>query len=394
MEKLENSQQVPEMAVAELLAKIDAGEPLLLLDVRNDDEFEGWKLEGRRPVDTMHVPYFEFIENEADSIAHIPTDREVVVLCAKGGSSEMVAGMLRDAGIAAKNVTGGMIAYGEHLQPVPVPLRVDETGRFEIWQINRRGKGCLSYVIRARDEAIVVDPSRQVEQYQTFVRRLGARIVRVLDTHVQADHVSGGPELAAINSVPYSVAAGSGFDLRQNVQPLGDGEEIRLGGGGIEVVIQAVATPGHTPGSTSYLIGGRYLLSGDTIFVRNIGRPDLGGQVVAWGKTLFRTLRERLASLSNDTIILPGHYAEVSEIGPDGVVSARLGDLRRTIPALQISSEQEFVEAMQAAVSSPPESYAHIVRVNLGQASVGSEKVTEWELGKNQCAASVGPARP
>lgn len=394
MEKLEKSQQVPEMAVEELLTKIDAGEPLLLLDVRNDDEFESWKLEGRRPVDTMHVPYFDFIEDEADSITHIPKGREVVVLCAKGGSSEMVAGMLRDAGIAAKNVAGGMIAYGEYLQPVQVPLRVDETGRFEIWQINRRGKGCLSYVVRARNEAIVVDPSRQVEQYQTFVRRLGARIVRVLDTHVHADHVSGGPALAAINGAPYSVAAGAGFDLRQNVEPLVDGEAIRLVGGRAGVIMQAVATPGHTPGSTSYLIGGRYLLSGDTIFVRNIGRPDLGGQVVAWGKALFRTLRERLASLSDETIVLPAHYAEVSEIGPDGVVSGRLGDLRRTIPELQIRSEQAFVEAMQAAVSSPPESYAHIIRMNLGQASVRSEKATEWELGKNQCAASAGPARP
>jgi glyoxylase-like metal-dependent hydrolase (beta-lactamase superfamily II)/rhodanese-related sulfurtransferase len=395
MEKLENSQQVPEMAIAELLTKIDAGEPLLLLDVRNDDEFESWKLEGRRPIDTMHVPYFEFIENEASSIAHIPKDREVVVVCARGGSSEMVAEMLRDAGIAAQNVAGGMVAYGEYLQPVQVPLRADEAGRFEIWQINRRGKGCLSYVIRSRDEAIVVDPSRHVEQYQAFVRRLGARIVRVLDTHVHADHVSGGPALAALNNVPYCVAAEKGFDLRQNVQPLVDGEEIRLGGDAEgRVVIQAVATPGHTPGSTSYLIAGRYLLSGDTIFVRNIGRPDLGGQVVEWGKALFRTLRERLASLSDDTVVLPGHYAEVSEIGPDGVVSARLGDLRRTVPELQIRSEREFVEAMQAAVSSPPESYAHIIGMNLGQTSVEAEKATEWELGKNQCAASAGPTRP
>lgn len=383
--------EVPKIEIADLLKRVDAGEPLLLLDVRNDEDFAGWKLEGRKPIETVHVPYFDFIENEDESFARVPMDREVVVLCAQGDSSEMIAEMLNERGGSARNVAGGMFAYGAYLQAVKVPLAKGEEGRFEIWQLNRRGKGCLTYVVRSKDEAIVVDASRSLDQIEGFLDSIGARLVRVLDTHVHADHVSGGPELAQKHGVPYFVAAGDDFELKKKVTELADGEEIPLGGdGGVKVVVQAVATPGHTPGSTSYLIGNHYLLSGDTIFVKSVGRPDLGGQVVAWGRSLYHTLKERIASLSDDTVVLPAHYADVSEIGADGVVAGRLGDLRRTVPELQIESEEAFVDAMREAVKEPPATYADIIKVNLGVLDVEPEKIVEWELGKNQCAAKAG----
>lgn len=197
------------VTVERLLEKADAGAPFLLLDVRNDDEYAAWKVEARRPIETLHIPYFAFVE-EPGLVSRVPSDRrEVLVLCAKGGSSEFVAEMLREAGIKAKNVEGGMIAYGDYLQPICVPLDPDEADRFEIWQLNRRGKGCLSYVIRCGTEAVVVDPSRYVGEYERFVERLGARIVWVFDTHVHADHLSGGPELARLNDAGYFVAGGT-----------------------------------------------------------------------------------------------------------------------------------------------------------------------------------------
>jgi glyoxylase-like metal-dependent hydrolase (beta-lactamase superfamily II) len=382
--------EVPKVEVAELLKHADAGDPVVLLDVRNDDDFEKWKLEGRMPLETLHVPYFDFIEDEEKAMAKLPKDRDIVVLCASGDSSEMIAEMINEKGMSAKNVAGGMGAYGGYLQPIEVPLAPEEKGRFEIWQLNRRGKGCLSYVVRAKDEAILIDPSRDEAQYDAFLRKLGVRLVQVLDTHVHADHVSGGPEMAAKHGVPYHVAAGADFELKKKVTELEDGAEIRLGGdGGVRVVVQAVRTPGHTPGSTSYLIGGRYLLSGDTIFVKSVGRPDLGGQVVEWGRSLFHTLKERIASLGDDTVVLPAHYADVSEIGKDGVVSGRLGDLRKSVPELQIENEDEFVEAMRKAVKEPPPTYADIIKVNLGALEVPPEKIAEWELGKNECAAKA-----
>ena len=347
------------VSVGELLRKIDYGEKLLLLDVRNDEEFERWKVEGRHPVETVHRPYFDFIEDEA-LLDEIPSDRPIYAVCAKGDSSELIADMLRERGVEAWNVAGGMIAYGQYLQPVSAALE----GDLEIWQMNRRGKGCLSYVIRWGGEAAVVDPSRNIGDYETFAQKLGAKIVDVFDTHVHADHISGGKALAA----------------RQNA---------RYNGGHLAAGAEVLPTPGHTPGSMSLLVGGRYLLTGDTLFVDSVGRPDLGGHVVEWGKMLFHTLSDRLASLPDDLVILPAHYASASEMNASGVVRGTLGHLRRTVPELQIHSESEFVEAMKKALKTPPAIYDEIIKVNLGERSVDEETASEWELGKNQCAASV-----
>lgn len=201
---------MPLIGIKELLRRIDAGDPLLLLDVRNDEEFEDWRVEGRRPVDTVHIPYFTFVEDADGVLARLPRDRQIVTICAKGGASVLVADMLDAAGLRAGSVDGGMVAYGEYLEPVRVPLSSKAAARFELWQINRRGKGCLSYVVRAGADALVVDPSRHVGWYEGFVQGLGARIVSVLDTHVHADHVSGGPELATRSGASYFVSAGDG----------------------------------------------------------------------------------------------------------------------------------------------------------------------------------------
>lgn len=383
----------PSIDVGALLSLVDAGAPLLLLDVRNEDEFERWRFEGRRPVETVHIPYFAFLEEQEANTARLPRDRDIVVLCAQGDSSAMVVDMLQEAGVPARNVAGGMVGYGEYLEPVRVPLDATEAARGEIWQVNRRGKGCLGYVLRSGAEAMVVDPSRDVGWYETFVTRLGARIVRVLDTHVHADHLSGGPALAARAGAPYFVNAGEGFELRHRVEPLVDGQALRLGGAaGMTIEVRIVASPGHTPGSTSYLVGRRHLLTGDTLFVRSVGRPDLGGHVVEWGRALYRTLKQRLSALPDDTVVLPAHFAGVDEIGPDAVVAARLGDLRRTVPELQIGNEDDFVAAMRAALRPPPPEYAEIIRANLGLTVIDPLKGREWELGKNQCAASAMPS--
>ena len=386
------------VTVKEFLRRVDAGEKLLLLDVRNADEAAAWSIDSARPVDAVQVPYFDFIEDGEAAVAKVPKDPSrgpVLVLCAKGGSSEFVAELLRTEGYEALNIEGGMEAYGAHLEATRIPLRQDERG-FEVWQLNRRGKGCLSYVIRAGEDAVVVDPSRNVAFYEDFVRGLGARIVRVLDTHVHADHLSGGPQLAARTGAGFFVTAGEGMTLKLPVTPLLDGELLRLGGGegdaGVTVQARILATPGHTPGSTSYLVGDRYLLSGDTLFVQGVGRPDLGGQVEAWGRALFHTLNDRLRHLPDDTVVLPAHYGCRSELGPQGVVWTSLGALRRRAPEFAIRDEEAFVAAMRKGVKPAPAVYESIVKANLGLLSPTPEEAVTWELGKNECAASAGQA--
>lgn len=364
-----------------------------ILDVRNEDEFAAWKIEGRRPLTYLNVPYFGFIdepERNAERVAQV--GKTWIAVCAKGDSSAFVAELLRERGIRAVNLVGGMEAWGN----LHVPVRVARAdGRFELWQINRYGKGCLSYVILAANEAIVVDASRHLEVYEAFLGERGARLIQVLDTHVHADHLSGGEDLARRAGARYYVAAGEGFELRKPVHPLAEGAMLTLGGPkGVTIDIHPIATPGHTPGSTSYLVDGRWLLSGDTIFVNGIGRPDLGGHVEAWGRALFGTLhRGVLSTLADDVMVLPAHFASPEELDRDGVVQRRLGDIRAASPELALPTEAAFVDAMRQAVKPPPEVYQRIITANLSSVSVSEEKASEWELGKNQCAASMATRR-
>jgi glyoxylase-like metal-dependent hydrolase (beta-lactamase superfamily II) len=141
-----------------------------------------------------------------------------------------------------------------------------------------------------------------------------------------------------------------------------------------------------------YLVADRYLLSGDTLFTTSVGRPDLGGHVVEWSRDLFRTLRERIVLLADSTLVLPAHYGYVAEIGRAGVVAATLGELRRVLPELQIAELALFVDAMKRVVRTAPPEYTEVVNVNLGKIQADPDRLVEWELGKNQCAASISRA--
>jgi len=361
---------------------VTRGEAPPILDVRNEEEFAAWRIEGRRPLTYLNLPYFGFVDDPEGNAARVAqAGTSWIGVCAKGDSSAFVTEVLREHGLRAVNLVGGMEAWGN----LHVPVRVDGAdSRFELWQINRYGKGCLSYVICAGREAVVVDASRHLAVYEATLGERGTRLVQALDTHIHADHLSGGAELARRAGARYYVAAGEGFELRKTVQPLT---------GGTAVEIQPIATPGHTPGSTCYLIDGRWLLSGDTIFVNGIGRPDLGGHVEAWARALYATLhRGPLGALADDVVVLPAHFASPDELDRDGVVQRRLGDIRTTSPEWALPTETAFVEAMRRAVKPPPEVYQQIIAANLSAASVPEDRASEWELGKNQCAASMAGA--
>ena len=167
---------------------------------------------------------------------------------------------------------------------------------------------------------------------------------------------------------------------------LADGRAVRIGR--LEVLpIVPLGTPGHTPGSTSLLVANAHLLTGDTLFVDDVGRPDLGGQAAAWARELHQTLHERLRPLGDAVVVLPAHAASLAGPGPDSAVAGTLGDLRRGNRAMQLGRDAFVHEAERAAGSAPPE-YARIREINLGRETASEAELTELELGKNQCALS------
>ncbi|MEB3197795.1 MAG: MBL fold metallo-hydrolase [Candidatus Sericytochromatia bacterium] len=359
----------------------------VLLDVRNAEEFASWRIEGRHaPAAVRHIPYFDFLEDEAAAVAALEADRAlpIVVVCAKGGSSEFVADLLRERGFHVSNLEGGMSAWGDLLVEVDVPTGTS----LVVKQLKRVGKGCLAYVVADGGQALVIDPHRHVDAYQAIAQRLGARITHVFDTHLHADHISGGQRLAEATGATYLIDAHDAEGAKFDYRAIQAGETIMLGN--TAITLMPLYTPGHTPGSASLLIDGRFLISGDTLFVASIGRPDLGGKLQEWGRMLYRTLGPggELARLGDDVLVLPAHYAGLEEVRADGLVAGTLGAIRQTNAALRLQSEADFVRFLEENQREAPAIYQEIRKVNLAWLQIDEERARELDLGKNECAAS------
>lgn len=362
-----------------------------VLDVRNEDEFARWKVDGALVVPQVNVPYFAFVDDPEKALEKVPRNLgTAVVICAKGDSSEFVKDVMIEAGLPAVHVAQGMVGWGDLHVPIRVPVE-EKDATYELWQFNRYGKGCLSYAVVSNGEAAIVDPSRFTELYESFAKERGARIVEVLETHVHADHISGGATLAKRTGARYRVVNGLGTEpaLGVALSPLEDGTPLRIGGErGVTLAAQVIRTPGHTPGSTSYLVAGKYLLSGDTIFVQGVGRPDLGGHLEEWGRQLHHTLTSVVSKLPAEVTVLPAHFAGAAEAERTGVVRGNLGEIRERAPEFHIDDPAEFVARMRENMKEAPAIYGEIVKANLGLVDPG-EKAGEWELGKNECAATA-----
>ncbi|MBY7123686.1 MBL fold metallo-hydrolase [Bacillus sp. 16GRE42] len=371
---------VKPLQAKDVAEKVLFGE-LFILDVRNETDYEDWKIEGKQ-ISSINKPYFYLLDGVDHIASELPREKEILVVCAKEGSSQFVAEQLLDAGF--HNVfylAGGMKAWSEYVKPLKVG---DVQGGGSIYQFNRLGKGCLSYMVVSNGEAAVIDAVRTIEAYEEFAKEYGVTITNVMDTHLHADHISGGRKLAERVGGTYWLPPKDAEEVVFSYKPLVEGSVITVGGTKIE--IDALYSPGHTIGSTSFIVDDSYLLSGDILFVDSIGRPDLAGKAEDWVSDLRETLYNRYKVLSQQLIVLPAHYSKISEMDENGVVSAKLKDLFVYNTGLNIESEGEFRKVVTENLPPQPNAYEEIRQTNMGKIHPSVDEEREMETGPNRCA--------
>ncbi|PHD74377.1 hypothetical protein COF64_15025 [Bacillus sp. AFS043905] len=369
-----------QMTAAEVSKKVINKTDLFILDVRNESDFNDWKIEGQN-FEFLNIPYFDLLDGVEEILDQIPANKEILVVCAKEGSSVMVAEMLSEAGLDVFYLKGGMKAWSEHLEPV----RIGElTNGAEIYQFVRLGKGCLSYMVVSNGEAAVIDSTRMIDAYLDFADDIGVKITHVLDTHLHADHISGGRRIAEATNAAYWLPPKDAAEVTFEYQPLESGNVITIGHTAID--IQALYSPGHTIGSTSFVVDQKYLLSGDILFIDSIGRPDLAGFAEDWVGDLRETLYTRYKELSEELIVLPSHFMIIDELNEDGSVAKKLGSLFAENHGLNIADETEFRELVTGNLPPQPNAYQEIRETNMGKIEPDNEKQREMEIGPNRCA--------
>jgi glyoxylase-like metal-dependent hydrolase (beta-lactamase superfamily II)/rhodanese-related sulfurtransferase len=376
-----NEKQIQGMNVANLARKVLNHTPIFILDVRNESDFNDWKIEGEK-VSILNAPYFELLDGVDEILDQIPDDQEVVVVCAKEGSSKFVAEQLVENGKQTISyLIGGMKSWSEHLEPVKI---ADLNDGGTLYQFVRLGKGCLSYMVISDGEAAVIDAVRMTEVFEDFAKENQAVIKHTLDTHLHADHISGGRQLAEKTGGSYWLPPKDATEVVFHYEKLEEHSQLVIGE--TEINIQPIYSPGHTIGSTSLLIDNQYLLSGDILFVKSIGRPDLAGKAEDWVADLRATLYERYKHLSDDLIVLPAHFGTIAELGDKGQVAARLGDLYKENPGLNIHDESAFRRTVSENLPPQPNAYQEIRQTNMGRIRPTMEEQREMEIGPNRCA--------
>ena len=368
------------ISVHDLHDRMSSPEGAFVLDVRASGAYQEWRIQDKG-VTSVNIQNSKLKEHGPEAYPELPKDKEIVAVCAKGIAAQETVDILSSKGYKVSFLEGGMQSWSEFYYPV----LVSQSDDLELLQVLRPAKGCLSYFLASKGEGIVVDASRHIDEYLKIAKEQGIQIRHVLDTHLHADHISGGEALAKAAGAKYWIGEGEmqGSTTR-DYNALRDGLKLEFGSSTLEVL--AIPTPGHTPGSTSFLVNNQFLISGDTVFVNGLGRPDLGGKAREWAKMLYETVVSKLNKLSDDIIVLPAHYSDFREITNAGYVGAVLGDLRQSNELLQGGDEDVFTESVAGRAGATPPNYETIVNINRGTVQVSAQEASDLEVGPNRCA--------
>lgn len=358
-------------------------EEMLVLDVRNEKDFNMFQLESPRPFTMENISYYDFMELEEESVARVPKDRPICIVCAKEGSAKYVGEILLKHGFAdVRYLSDGIKTWGNLL----VPRTIKEGKDYSLYQFIRPGKASCSYGLCCNGEMMIFDPSRNVDFYLDFAKSKDCKIIKTFETHLQADYISGSRRISEQTGAVF--IGGADFEgTKTKYTPAVHKENHRFSNGG--PAVKTLFTPGHTPGSLTFIIDETYMISGDTIFIQSIGRPDLGGEAEKWAVLLFNTIKY-VANLDDSLLVLPGHYMDWSEADENLTFCLDLKQVKeRNNEVFSITKEKDFVQYIKDNMREQPPEYALIRLANGNMKEYDEEKQEELDLGKNECAATT-----
>ncbi len=345
-----------------------------MLDIRHTDEFQEWAI-----PDSAHIDAYDALKakdpHALDGLDLSP-DRPIVTVCGGGVVSKEAARQLQEKGYQALSLDGGMTDWSLAWNSAEVPTTHEQ---ITIIQVRRTGKGCLSYMVGSEGKAAVFDAAIEPDIYLELARQQDWQISHVFDTHIHADHLSRSRLLAEAAQAQLYLPAQERVSFPFTA--VHDNETLEIGA----AQVKALHTPGHTLESTSYLINDEALITGDTLFLAAVGRPDLKAdpeQSRRRAHRLYSSL-QRLLALPAETLVLPGHASQ--PVAFDGqALAAPLAEVRRQTAVLSLA-EDDFVEALLARIPATPPNHIRIVELNeAGEMPAGA--VTDLEAGANRCA--------
>ncbi len=358
-------------------------ENIVVVDVRNEKDFSRFHVESPFPFTLHNISYYEFMEDEESSVARIPQGSRVRIVCAKEGSAKHVAEIFDKFGYDVGYLTGGIKTWGNLL----VPKLLSQGSDYQLYQFIRPGKASCSYGLICGQEMMLFDPSRNLEFYLGFAAEKDCIITKTFETHLQADYIAGSRDIARRTGATFYGNDGDFKTSNNPYTPLKDGELHRFSLGG--PAVRVLFTPGHTPGSTSFVVDERFIISGDMMFIHSVGRPDLGGKAEEWAGLLYDSIQV-VKALDPAMLVLPGHYMDWEEANEELLFTRTLGEvLERNKDIYGLASLAAFIDFIKANMRPQPEEYAVIRLVNANLREEDDEQQEVLDLGKNECAAST-----
>jgi len=351
---------------------------LLIVDIREPHEFNDWNISGsiNYPVNSLMVKgEYSLMKNE---LTKLPKDKFIVTVCQRGINSQVATSLLKGMGYNSAALEKGMKGWNENFDI----YEIDFT-EFILAQFIRIGKGCLSYIIYSKTsrKAAVIEPSIFSHEYLNYLKTNKLNLSYIIDTHVHADHFSGGMALSKETGIDYYI---NSLDVNDDFlyKSLNGLNEINLG----NVSVTIIPTPGHTDGSLSFLIDDKALICGDLLLLESPGRPDLARtkeDTIKGAGILFETLHNIVLKLDDDVKIFPSHFTK-TELRP---VVLSLGELKKQSKPLQMTSKDEFIEYLTSNIPMTPPNFESIKKFNKAGAIIPMDYAEDLEIGPNRCAA-------